>query len=162
MSTRPETLRTAELRVATAIAVASLAAGLAACTTSDGEKQPSSIAVQQVHGRAIYDSSKAISSDKLQSAVWSRHRLLLATWGSGSCPTTPVGLEGIGPHSLRVQLSNAWTEVCTDNLSPTTFVLRLPDSVDDAHALKIDVRGPQGGERRTITAEVDDDFRLSP
>ncbi len=55
-------------------------------------------------------------------AISGAGRLVLTTWGSSSCPWTPVRIEPAGPGALRLVLGYAGEPgaACTADMAPTT------------------------------------------
>ncbi len=84
------------------------------------------------------------------------HRLALGLTGSGSCPNLPVALTVVGRHAIEIRVAplapaqarpGALT-VCTDDLTPTTSVIRLPSAVDTTRAVLVTVHlDPAVGQR---------------
>lgn len=73
------------------------------------------------------------------------HRLFLMTYGSGSCPKVPASVTAEDRNVLVVKTEehsfNAGDTACTDDLSPTTSVVRLPAAITAAHSLRVLVDG---------------------
>jgi hypothetical protein len=74
-----------------------------------------------------------------------RGRLALTTWGSSSCPTTPVRAEAAGPDALRVVLGLAARpgEPCTADLGPTTARLGVDPALTRDGRVEVVVVFPQ-------------------
>lgn len=71
-------------------------------------------------------------------AFWTSGGLVVGTYGSGSCPNVPVGIEETGPQEARVLLLSSakidgneayipdGDQPCTADLTPTDFLIRNP------------------------------------
>lgn len=73
----------------------------------------------------------------------SRH-LRVVTTGSSSCPVVPTTVRWDARDDvLRIGLSEPGDHpgACTADISPTTFVVRLPDEAPDAPGITVEVDG---------------------
>lgn len=67
------------------------------------------------------------------SGVWlSEQTLAVVTFGSSSCPAAPVALDVTGPGMLDIALKRTGGDVCTADMSATTFEIDDPDGLDPA------------------------------
>jgi hypothetical protein len=80
-------------------------------------------------------------------------RVALATWGSSSCPYTPVRMQARGTDALRMVLDLPGSKhtVCTADLGPTTVRLSLDPAMtsDGTVALLLEFRH-QGGDMQVV------------
>ena len=59
-------------------------------------------------------------------------RIALVTFGSSSCPVEPVSYDRDSADALSLWAEyTGQSEVCTADMSPTTFVIELPDGFAD-------------------------------
>jgi len=86
-------------------------------------------------------------------AILGPGEVALVTWGSSSCPYTPVRLRVTGSDSLRVALDlpGSRRTVCTADLGPSTIRLGLdPAMTSDGNvSLVLDFRHRRGDVRVT-------------
>lgn len=80
--------------------------------------------------------------------------LLVMTTGSGSCPTVPVRLEVRAPTEVEVRLEGRYNGACTDDLGPTTTLVRLPDEVDLTRPLTVILRDSDRDTESSLKART--------
>jgi hypothetical protein len=75
--------------------------------------------------------------------VLSGQTLALTILGSGSCPAVPVALDVKNADTLEVTFSTDYgrAAACTTNISPTTWVIDLPEAVGSSDSLTVHIRG---------------------
>lgn len=66
--------------------------------------------------------------------------LEITTLGSGSCPFVPVDLDRKAKDRVEVTMKKRGGD-CTDDLSPTTATVRLPDDVEYRGPVRVDITG---------------------
>jgi hypothetical protein len=131
-----------------------LATVLVGC--SAGHEQPRSIAASRYPGlpTGVTPSPEPyrVPGDGGPIGRWRDGQLELTVFGSGSCPPTPVRLTATPPDAVEVSFSNDYDGACSADLSPTTWVLNLPSSVDGAGMLTVRIRG-DGAPRTDLRLE---------
>jgi hypothetical protein len=141
--------------IATRIPAVVLATVLVGCSAE--HEQPRSVAASRYPGLPAGVTPSAepyrVPGDGGPLGRWRDGVLELTVFGSGSCPPTPIRLTATPPDAVEVTFSDDYDGACTTDLSPTTWVLDLPPSVDGVGTLTVRIRG--GGVART-------DLRLQP
>lgn len=79
-------------------------------------------------------------------AAWAGlHTLYVATWGSSSCPRIPTSVLGLPPSRVVVTTVPhdffAQDNGCTDDLTVTTSVIRVPDTVQTHKPVRVEIDG---------------------
>jgi hypothetical protein len=74
-------------------------------------------------------------------AVWTDGTLELVIWGSGSCPAVPVAMTATDANTVEITVDTDYGRTpCTADMSPTTWVLELPEEVQDVSILTVKVQ----------------------
>jgi hypothetical protein len=116
------------------------------------ESRPKSIAVSTYAG--VASNAPSASAGPIQSVVagWSGRRLELTTFGSGSCPAVPVALKAVDANTVEVTISGDYTGSCSTDISPTTSVVDLPDTITAQTELNVRIHGALQADLRVPRA----------
>ncbi|RWZ68088.1 hypothetical protein ELQ92_02225 [Labedella populi] len=105
-----------------AIALVSLTAG---CTHDEAY-------VDKFSGRPT-DAPPATESSYGPEARWSETgNVLITTWGSSSCPSTPSAISLLTPSVVLVELAPPPDGACTADMAATTFEMELPEEAQES------------------------------
>jgi hypothetical protein len=120
-------------RVVTAI----LILALAGCAPTS--RTPESIAATRYAGMPSGLPSESVTMGAT-TAVWTDGTLELVMWGSGSCPAVPVAMTAPDASTVEITVDSDYgASPCTADMSPTTWVLELPEEVLNATTLTVKV-----------------------
>jgi hypothetical protein len=124
-------------RVAIPILVLALAAAAVGCGSVS--RRPPSIAATSYPGVPSGAPDESVRRGATL-AVWTDGQLALTTWGSGSCPAVPVALTALDASTVEITVSADYgASPCTADLSPTTSVIDLPDTLTGPGPLTVKV-----------------------
>lgn len=89
------------------------------------QPSPETVAPEDLEPSALPD------PDFSPRAVWlSGETLAVVTFGSSSCPSAPAALDVTEPGTVDVVLASTGGDVCTADMSATTFEIDDPEGLD--------------------------------
>lgn len=123
-----------------AAALTGVAASGAACST---HSQVSPAVVNHFKGLPAGCAGASSQTPRACSAWRDAHSIYVITWGSDSCPTIPTSVDATSARKVVIRtVEHDFIEgdnSCTDDLTPSTSVVRLPSTIDGTKSLLVKV-----------------------